>query len=571
MTGPAWHRLTWVILLALTVVGLGCKGLGGNSETDAMDELRGDAPDPGTYVGDHCLISPASLQRVRLYGVGLVNGLDFTGGMAPPGAQRKDFLKWLQNKNIPKPSKLIDGPQTSLVELIAYLPPGVRKKDRIDVQVRVVRHAKTRSLQRGWLMRAPLGEQARPEVRTIPISTKTRMSAIGPVFIDPFVAADGTGRQRLRGVVLGGGVSTAERDLLLLLGDDSRGVRMSRHIGNRINQRFYLMQAGGGTDGFANPLDDFRIEMKIPDIYRHNLSRLDQVVRAISMSDDPKDRADRINRLISQLDDAKPAKAQEAAFKLEAIGLDAEEALLKALDNGTPLAQLLAAETLAFLQNDAGVPILAQSLRGGTPEEQFRVVKAMECVNTPQSRLVLRSCLSLKPLRIRLAAFEALHRLDSPALSGKLLKDQFHLYVIADPRRPLVYVRRRHRAQIVLFGAETRLLPPILIDLGEFIIRADEDDTQCYVTRFQSLRDGRGRVIEPRTTRAPCPLELRQIITKMANMGATYGQVLAMLDRAKKHRNLMTDFVVEGLNEPDTARPEGAGAEPGIETPEPAE
>src|SRR5262249_25044341 len=84
----------------------------------------------------------ANAQAIPVSGVGLVVGLDGTGGGAPPGGYR-DILERELLKRIPNVKQVLSSPNTSLVLVSALIPPGARKGDRIDVQISLPAESKT--------------------------------------------------------------------------------------------------------------------------------------------------------------------------------------------------------------------------------------------------------------------------------------------------------------------------------------------------------------------------------------------------------------------------------------------
>ncbi|HLQ44655.1 MAG TPA: flagellar basal body P-ring protein FlgI, partial [Planctomycetaceae bacterium] len=109
-------------------------------------------------VGDYTAF--AGLNMVVLEGVGLVVGLDRTGGDPPPSIYREALLIDMRKRDIRDPESLLRSPNTALVRVRAYLPPLVRKGEAFDVEVSVVDGDTTTSLNGGWLLETDLSEAA---------------------------------------------------------------------------------------------------------------------------------------------------------------------------------------------------------------------------------------------------------------------------------------------------------------------------------------------------------------------------------------------------------------------------
>jgi hypothetical protein len=94
---------------------------------------------------------------------------------------------------------------------------------------------------------------------------------------------------------------------------------------------------------------------------------------------------------------------------------------------------------------------------------------------------------------------------------------------VAPDTPPLVHISTTRRAEVVLFGERPCLRPPFRFLAGEFVVTASEEDTRCTVSRFP-LRSA--------PAWKPCPLELEDVLRTMADLGATYPEVVALLQQA---------------------------------------
>ena len=110
-------------------------------------------------------------------------------------------------------------------------------------------------------------------------------------------------------------------------------------------------------------------------------------------------------------------------------------------------------------------------------------------------------------------------------MKGELLNDSFWLHRVAPDTAPLVHVSTTRRAEIVLFGQEPRLKAPFSFLAGEFAITATGDEDRCTVSRFPH----RGGV-----KRKQCSLRLEDVLRNMADLGATYPEVIELLHQADR-------------------------------------
>jgi len=84
----------------------------------------------------------------------------------------------------------------------------------------------------------------------------------------------------------------------------------------------------------------------------------------------------------------------------------------------------------------------------------------------------------------RYGAFRALRTLskDDEAVRGELLGQTFWLHHVAPGSRSLIHLSSSRRAEIVLFGEEPYLRPPLRLSAGEINITAETNDSQCTVS-----------------------------------------------------------------------------------------
>src|SRR5262245_2157627 len=136
------------LLLLTGLFGLvGCMGqqIRSQSGEDDHDAREYEA----RTVGD--VTSAAVVDAVPCSGVGLVVGLNGTGGPAPPGSYRAMLEKELKTRKIENVREMIDSPNNAMVLVSALLPAGSRKGDPIDVHVELPPQSRATSLRGGYL------------------------------------------------------------------------------------------------------------------------------------------------------------------------------------------------------------------------------------------------------------------------------------------------------------------------------------------------------------------------------------------------------------------------------------
>ena len=111
--------------------------------------IRGQNPDPAELTQESVedpatatrlvrdVSNSTGLQSQKVESIALVTQLAGTGSDPPAGQQRQTLIDEMQTHDVRNPNQLLASPNTSLVLVRGFLPPGVQKGDRIDVEVRV--------------------------------------------------------------------------------------------------------------------------------------------------------------------------------------------------------------------------------------------------------------------------------------------------------------------------------------------------------------------------------------------------------------------------------------------------
>ncbi|MBV8487110.1 MAG: hypothetical protein JO161_02410 [Planctomycetaceae bacterium] len=120
-------------------------------------------------------------------------------------------------------------------------------------------------------------------------------------------------------------------------------------------------------------------------------------------------------------------------------------------------------------------------------------------------------------------------------------EDPFALYIVDSEGPPVVHVSRTRRSEIVVFGRSQKLLPPIVLGTGAILLNAAEKDDEIEISKIVPSKFGDSDV-KLRTS-----LELTEVIRRVANLGTTYPEVVAILDAANRQRNLPGTLVVDAV------------------------
>src|SRR5262249_54354959 len=148
----------WLRVVAAGLFGIATLGLAGclNSwpwTRQTPEEVERDRDLDVTTVGDICEVGNAL--PVQVSGIGLVTGLDGTGG-APPSSYRTLLEQQLRKQKIEHAREIVESKDNAVVLVTAWIPAGARKGDPLDVEVTLPQGSPATSLRGGYLQICPL-------------------------------------------------------------------------------------------------------------------------------------------------------------------------------------------------------------------------------------------------------------------------------------------------------------------------------------------------------------------------------------------------------------------------------
>lgn len=528
-----------------------------------MPDLRKEVmPKVDETIGDLAFVR--ANDNIKVEGVGLVIGLDGTGSDPEPSIWRTKLLDRMRKAQVPNAERWLESPTTSLVLVRGTIPAGVTTKDRWDVEIELTPASTTTSLEGGYLMLTPLNVVQVLDGQSL--DGQVMAEAFGPVLID---TASSQPRDPRKGRVLGG--SRAKKDLpyTMVLKEDRQGYRPADMLQKVVNLRFH-QRKGIEQVGMATAKSPEYLVLNVPRVYHHNQYRYFQIIERLPMVDSPELRARRQEQWTKELLD--PKTSGQAALRLEGIGRNASGALQTGLQSQDQQVRFFAAEALAYLGDPAGVDVLAEA---ATNQSAFRAfaLAALAAMDDSASALRLRALMSQPDPSLRYGAFNALRTMDeydpflgrvavlnepkveeppddmtalrlhsAPRRSRERPEDPFALYVVDCDGPPMVHVARTRRCEIVLFGQDQRLLlPAVLGGTGPILLNATANDREVEISRIGAVSPDRPDV------KITCRPDLSAIIRGMAELGATYPDVLAVLQMAERQKNLEGPVVVDAV------------------------
>jgi flagellar basal body P-ring protein FlgI len=505
-------------------------------------------------IGDLAKVPP--LTEVQVEGVGLVVGLDGTGSDPGISAYRTKLLDQMRKAGVHNAEKYLASGNTSLVIVKGRIPAGITNEDVFDVKVELDSGSTTTSLAGGQLMKAELfllGFGSKGEV--LPNQGKKLAEAYGPVM----PGNPGQPDDPKSGLVLGGARVKDDLPYVLVINEKRKSFRTSALLQALINARFSQLR-GVDKEGMAKAKTDQSLSLRIPRNYHHNQYRYFQVVENLPVIDTPALRAARLKSWGAELLDPKTTGA--AAIRLEGMGRNASDTLKLGLANAHPQVRFFAAEALAYLGDEAGVDVLSDAAKN-RPEFRAYALAALAAMDQPASSIRLKELMSCPDPDVRYGAFNSLRIIDrddpclgrvqvredppepesgngdalamriaSPRRKAARRADPFELYVVDSEGPPLVHLARTRRCEIVLFGKGQKLQTPLVLSAGPILVNASDGDDHAQVSRVATLAGGGA------DQKLATGLQVAEVIRQVANLGATYPEILSLLQAADRQRNL---------------------------------
>jgi hypothetical protein len=529
----------WGLLAGLLALA-GCTHAQPRAQSeDESDRVDHDSAAVRT-IGDITTVANADV--IPVTGVGLVTGLENTGGGVPPGAERAALEDYLRKRGVENIQELFNSKTTSLVRVDARVPAGARKNDSVDISVTVPESSRTTSLRGGMLEECVLYNFDSTRNLSAAVGAATGRDpanrADAMVRGHPYVKAEGSvmagvaggdedgDPSQKRGVVWGGGrFAGPNRPFILQINSEHQYARVSMRIAERITETFHGPGAATGDVAIA-PSKNY-VSLTVPGPYRLNIARYLRVVRLIPLSEAPPPEGAYVKKLVGQLLD--PATTVTAALRLEALGPPSIPALKVGLNSDVPLVRFAAAEALAYL----GSPACGEELGKQVAEQPFVqafALTALASLNEAVCRVKLEELLTAPAPETRYGAFQALRARDDrdPTVAGEKL-GSYWLHEVAKGA-PQVHYSTYRRPEVVLFGDSPKLVAPLSLLAGpEFTVRAEDGKTTCVISRFTTRQGKQSK---------ECPLEVAAVLRAMAELGGNYADAVDLLRQAESSHGL---------------------------------
>ena len=549
-------HLAWLLMLApLTLAG--CMPSQFKTISRSQLDEPGAEKSPVRTIRDIAVYD--NTNELTVSGFGLVTGLDNTGGTTPPGDARQaveDRLKKIKGVNV---QEVLNSPTTAVVIVTGIVRPGVRRDELIDLEITLPPGSKVKSLRGGVLQDTPLmtfatQEDVRGYLKDNSLNTVSEgnrlirghevVLARGPLQASLKPAKDKESEEEASTIdkmktayVWKGGKLREGRPMFLILNTEEQRFRVAEQVATRLNDTFHAGESASSKVAVARHKD--LVAVNVPPRYRLNHPHYMRVVMAVPL-DPPASQGEYIKKLEEQMQS--PETAAGAAIRLEALGAPGMPVLRAAMKSEYPFVQFCAAEALAYLGQPLAAETLAQ-LAADHPALQAYALTALAALDDALALSRLEELLASKEPSLRYGAFRAMREIDPDAaqIKGQWQSRSFVLHADVGVGQPMVHMLREGRSEFVLFGETPKLLPPFSFTAGpNFTVTAKPGDEVATISYFS----GKG---ELEAQHGQSGLKVADILKKMAQMGASYGDAAEMLFKAQDRKAINCKVVVDAL------------------------
>ncbi|MCD4831096.1 MAG: flagellar basal body P-ring protein FlgI [Anaerohalosphaeraceae bacterium] len=444
------------VLAALTILACGCEESKKTSKKDASLQQHTTTID--RTIGD--LAEFVSAGPIDVKGVGIVVGLPGTGSsQCPPDIREyltQYILTQLSKADKISPNKMIDGRDTAIVLVEGKILPGSVKPDAFDVTVRAISGTQTTSLKNGRLYTTELKIMTMIDASVA--TSKTLALAAGAVYIDLLAE---TSIKPDRGYIINGG--RVMQDYQLMLSIIKPDFQTAANIRSRIDERF-----GKNT---AKAASESLVYLKIPKEYKNLKGRFLELVKSLYVTQTRASQEQTIGLLAQKLKTSSGRALAE--LSLEAIGKPARTALISLLNDPDESTRFSAARTLLSIAEYEGIKTLRDIANDKTSALRVQAIRAIGNYAPRRNAIsLINRMIGDDNFDVAHTAYEYLQKFNYPSIIRTPVAQDFYVDQVIQIGRKVVYVSRKERLGIILFGSPIECQRGIYIesDDGTIII-----------------------------------------------------------------------------------------------------
>lgn len=529
-----------LLLAGCVSLGLsGCKPLVARGQNDALEpaELIDNPSTP--YIGS--LTNVWGGEPAKIEGVGLVTGLNGTGSAPGPSRYRDELESDLKIRDVDGINSLLSDKGTSLAVLAGIVPAGAGKGHQFDVFVSLPPGSETKSFYGGYLM--PADMSSRKILGGKSRSGRRAGSCKGQVLVNSIFKTSSDSKEQRSGVVPGGGKLSRDRLYGLKLKTDTRSMKLAIGIVKEVNKRFTYFENARKSHVAKNKQNDREIQLNTPEIYKDNIYRYLHVIRQIAVGESPKAKLGRMQALEANL--MNPETAEIAALRLEAIGRSSLAILTRGMTHHSPVVQFASAMAVAYLGEDSSSETLAR-LAVSNANYRWHALTALNAVGGNASASQLRKLLHTPEIETRYAATRSL--VSTGQGGGEISSQQFvsrgkdfTLRTVFSTSAPAVHVARYKEAEIVVYNPDVKLEEAAQLFVSGWTVKSVGPET-AQIIKYQ---------VGGNDIKIECSSYIVDVVTNLAEKGADYSVIAAILHQAGVDRVINGQVVVSALANPN--------------------
>lgn len=485
-------------LVGLAFVNTGCDSIdqinkplarpGGTLEDEEQQAIQAAAQAAEGTIGATCYVQ--GIRKMRVQGFGVVIGLPGTGNEFVRESLREHLERQIRHaRSVDGPhqdqikgftaTELLEHPDTAVVVVEGEIPAGAPPGRRFDVTLRAA-DEDVQSVAGGFLLPTELKifKVSPQEV----LEGRTRASAMGPVFINPFRSTTEEAASATEGRVINGGVNKLGRKLSLVVPIQS--YQTVRRIRDTINRRFGLR-----GEKIADATSPSNVDLRIPERYAGKEGRFLDMVLHLPLTTSQVELEQRTQDLIAQMSDPN-APFEEVTLSLEGIGVSVLEPLRSLYSSPDRIVSFYAGRTGLRLEDDLAVEVLTTHAKDPQSPFRYQAIEELgQMDSSPMTNVALSELLGDSDARVRVLAYESLRQTGRSRIARFVIgtkKQNFILEIVPCEGKPMIYATRTQAPRIALIGGDRMYCtPPFLYSGSEkpVTITAGAEDKMVRVLR----------------------------------------------------------------------------------------
>jgi hypothetical protein len=467
-------------------------------------------------------------------GFGLVVNLAGTGDTSAPTPVReyierqmikRGFGSTVMGYERMQPGAVLRDPRVAIVRVDAFVPPGARPGDRIDLLVSTLDNNNTTSLARGLLYRTDLKiNGANPQKPSAAVDVPAYGE--GAIFVNPAYAsgklAENGAEMLKRGVVIGGGVVQIPRAIHFRIREPS--ARVARMVEARLDQAFQDTKVAAAQD-------DGIVLLRVPERFGDDWERFVEIARHTFFNTSEEFVRRKSVELAQEA--VKPdAPLLDITYCWEALGPAALDGIRPMLTHERPDVAFSAARAAAHLGDQSAAELLERmALDAEHPFSAGAVDVLAELRPSPLNNQRLQRVMRGGTPQVRIAAYEALARRMDSSIHSENIESRFMLDFCNVGTRPILYAARTGLPRIAVLGTRPRVRTPLTFTAMDTRLSITAATPGDRVTIFYRGSE------HPTPIRIESTTDLAEVIARLGGAGPrdqrrldfTYGDVVAVV------------------------------------------